>query len=41
LRTQSLAGMRPLADTLVQRLQRYGTWGRLKQVGSLAQHSSC
>jgi calcium-dependent protein kinase len=32
LRTQSLAGMRPLADTLVQRLQRYGTWGRLKQV---------
>jgi calcium-dependent protein kinase len=36
LRTQSLAGMRPLADTLVQRLQRYGTWGRLKQVA----HSS-
>ncbi|WIA19516.1 hypothetical protein OEZ85_004126 [Tetradesmus obliquus] len=33
LRSQSLAGMRPLADTLVQRLQRYGTWGRLKQIG--------
>lgn len=25
---------RPLDDSLVQRLQRYGTWGRLKQVGS-------
>jgi hypothetical protein len=23
---------RPLDDSLVQRLQRYGTWGRLKQV---------
>lgn len=28
---------RPLGDTLVQRLQRYGTYGRLKQVQGLTE----
>lgn len=31
--SSSVPSTRPLDDSLVQRLQRYGTYGRLKQVG--------